>query len=291
MQYAMLIFSAVFLAVDFCINKIYQRIKGTSPAAGFGFNALLGLFTAMIFFVANGFKADITPFSALMAAAMGSVVMAYNLVGFRLLKSGTMALYTLFLMTGGMVIPYVYGLLFLDEPFFWLRTAALLLIMAGVVMSNFSGEKANVKQIIMCIAVFVLNGASSVISKVHQIEATLEIVDATEFVILTGFIKFLIAGVLYLFAKRGEEKREKCEKKATLSSLGLAFASAAVSGVSYLLLLLGAAALPATVMYPFISGGSIAFSAAAGVIFFRDKISGKLVISVLLCIVGMIMFL
>lgn len=282
----MLLMSAVFLAVDFCINKIYQRKKGTSPAAGFGFNALLGLFTAIIFLAANGFKLNITPFSVLMAAAMGCAVMGYNLVGFRLLKRGTMAMYTLFLMTGGMIIPYMYGLIFLGEPFSLVQMAALLLIFCGVVFSNVSKEKADSRQIFMCALVFVLNGASSVISKVHQIEATFEIVDATEFVILTGFAKFLIAGVLYFVYSRREPKGQK----GVLSTVGLVFSSAVVSGLAYLLLLLGAAALPATVMYPFISGGSIAFSSAAGVIFFGDKLSKKLVLSALLCIVGMIIF-
>jgi len=48
-QYLMLVVAATLLAVDFSLNKIYQKLKGTSPAAGFGFNSLLGLFTAIIF--------------------------------------------------------------------------------------------------------------------------------------------------------------------------------------------------------------------------------------------------
>ena len=282
----MLIFSALFLAADFCINKIYQRKNGTSPSAGFIFNAFLGLFTAIIFLAANGFKLTVTPFSAVMALLMGGVVMGYNLVGFRLLKSGSLALYTLFLMTGGMVIPYVYGLVCLDEPFSILRTAALVLILFGVAVANNSGEKANIKQLIMCLLVFLLNGASSIVTKVHQIELNFETVSATEFVILTGFAKFIVAGILYLFSK----KEVVLSKANVLTSAAIIFASAAASGVAYLLLLLGAAALPATVMYPFISGGSIAFSAIAGIIFFKDRLSKRVIFSSLLCIFGMIIF-
>ena len=221
-----------------------------------------------------------------MALLMGGVVMGYNLVGFRLLKSGSLALYTLFLMTGGMVIPYVYGLVCLDEPFSILRTAALVLILFGVAVANNSGEKANIKQLIMCLLVFLLNGASSIVTKVHQIELSFETVSATEFVILTGFAKFIVAGILYLFSK----KEVVLSKANVLTSAAIIFASAAASGVAYLLLLLGAAALPATVMYPFISGGSIAFSAIAGIIFFKDRLSKRVIFSSLLCIFGMIIF-
>lgn len=34
MQYILLVIPVVLLAVDFSLNKIYQRLKGTSPVAG-----------------------------------------------------------------------------------------------------------------------------------------------------------------------------------------------------------------------------------------------------------------
>ena len=58
-----------------------------------------------------------------------------------------------------------------------------------------------------------------------------------------------------------------------------------------MLQLLGEKTLPATVLYPFITGGSIVFSSLAGVIFFKEKLSAKLIISVMLCFAGTVMFL
>ena len=164
----LLILADMLMGADFALNKIYQRIYSTAPKAAFFFNALLGLITAVIFFVINGFSLKFSIYSFIMAGLMSLLVMSYNIIGFRLLRSGTMAMYTLFLMTGGMVLPYIWGLLFLNEQFSVLRTAALLLILFGVVLSNFSGERVNLKQIGMCTAVFVLNGCVSIISKMHQ---------------------------------------------------------------------------------------------------------------------------
>ena len=149
MYYLMLTGSAMLLGADFALNKIYQKIYGTAPKAAFFFNSMGALITAVIFFCINGFKLEFTVYSFVMAGLMGLFIMSYNVIGFRLLKSGTVAAYTLFLMTGGMVLPYIWGLLFLNESFSVLRTVGLIVILAGVVLSNFGGERVNIKQIAM----------------------------------------------------------------------------------------------------------------------------------------------
>lgn len=63
-----------------------------------------------------------------------------------------------------------------------------------------------------------------------------------------------------------------------------------MGGASYFLQLYVAKSLPATVLYPFITGGSIVFSALIGAVLFKEKLSGKLITSVVLCFVGTIMF-
>lgn len=289
MYYLMLTGAAMLLGADFALNKIYQRNYGTAPKAAFFFNSLLGIITAVIFFCINGFKLEFTVYSFVMAGLMSALVMCYNIIGFRLLRSGTMAMYTLFLMTGGMVLPYIWGLLFLNESFSVLRTVGLIVILAGVVLSNFSGERVNIKQIVMCVAVFVLNGFVSIVSKMHQSQTTFDSVNAAEFIILGGVFKFLLAGILFLVFKNKDssESGDNSLKKAVIIITSSAF----IGGVSYMLQLLGAKTLPATVLYPFITGGSIVFSALAGVTLFKERLSAKLIISVILCFAGTLMFL
>ena len=96
----------------------------------------------------------------------------YTMIGFKLMSMGSMTVYTIFLMMGGAIVPYIYGLIFLDEPITLPRVVALLMIVAAVVINSSGGKtgKQSVKFIILCIAVFLLNGAVSVVSKMHQIE-------------------------------------------------------------------------------------------------------------------------
>lgn len=66
--------------------------------------------------------------------------------------------------------------------------------------------------------------------------------------------------------------------------------SAAVCGVSFVLQLIPAKYVSATVVYPFITGGSILFTALAGRIAVKEKITKK-AIGLALCFAGTCMFL
>ena len=287
MQYLMLLGAAMLLAVSFSMQKIYREIKeGTRSACGY--NSVLGLFTAIIFFIINGCKFNFSPYSFLMAMLVNAFVTFYTLIGFKLLKSATMATYTLFIMSGGMIVPYIYGILFLNEDVSVLKIFGLLFVLGGVVFSNFSKEKINIKQLVMCVLIFLINGFVSVFSKLHQIEQVFYKVNAEEFVMIGGIFKFIFAGILFMFTKN--ENGSKQSKKIALPVLVIVI-SAAASGISYMLQLFGATSLPATVLYPLVTGGSIIFSSLAGAMFFGDKLSKNAVIGIILCFMGTVMFL
>jgi multidrug transporter EmrE-like cation transporter len=292
MDYLIIIIASLLLAVYFSINKVYQKQNGTSLRTASAFNSLIGLFAAIIFFCVNGFKINITWYSLIMATIYSSLIMVYTVLGFRLLKEGSMALYTLFLMTGGMLLPYVFGLIFLNEPFSWLKTIGLVVIMSGVVLSNLKGKSStNTLVLILCAIVFILNGFVSITSKIHQSVNSFPIVNTNEFVVLTGFVKFVVAGFLFLISKKDDSEISEKRPNAVIFIILLTLASAVVQGVSSSLQLISAIKLPASVLYPFITGGTIIFSSIAGVIFFKDKLSKQLIISIALCFIGTLLFL
>lgn len=293
MEYVMLVIAALLLAVDFSLNNVYQKVKGVSPKASLGFNSLAGLFTALVFFGINGFGLNLSPYSLILSAVINVLLIGYSFLGFRLMRYGNMATYTLFLMSGGMTVPYIWGILFLGEPPVFSRIIALVLVLSGITISNVEKEKKCTAQILMCIAVFVLNGFVSVISKVHQAEPVLKTVSAMDFVIIGGILKFVFAGILYLFMPRQDNNTEKNENKDVRWGIPLLIIilSAIAGGVSYLLQLYGASSLPATVMYPFVTGGSVVFSAILSAVIFKEKLSKKLIASVILCFAGTILFL
>lgn len=291
--YIMTIAAVILLAMDFAVNKAYQKKYGTTLEAGLKFNALMGLFTAVIFFAINRFKFEFSLYSMLMAGIVALSIMSYNILGFRVLKSGSMAFYTLFLMCGGMFVPYVWGVLFLQEKLSFMHLAGLILIISAMVLTANDKKLPSKRILALCVIIFFLNGISSVAGKMHQIEKTYFCISETEFVIATGVAKFVIAAVSYVIVRicKGKEPDNVYDNRSFKLGLLLIVISTLLSGLSYILQLNGAKNLPATVLYPLITGGTIIFSSMTGIMFFKEKISKRLILSIIMCFAGTCLFL
>jgi drug/metabolite transporter (DMT)-like permease len=102
----------------------------------------------------------------------------------------------------------------------------------------------------------------------------------------------VISGTAFLITKfAGKKGADAPSLKKRLPILLLILCSAIIGGVSYLLQLVGAKNLPATVLYPFITGGSMVFSSIIGIVAFREKPSKLLLFSIGACFIGTLMFL
>lgn len=287
-NYVFIIIADILLALQFVAQKKYQNMKGDGILSGLVFNALIGAVTAGIFLPICGFKPQITLFSTIMSFIMSVFMVSYMLISFYILKSGNMALYTLFLMTGGMMLPYIWGVAFLDEPFTLMRSAGLLLIIAAVVLSNTGAKRPPRLQLILCFAVFLLNGLVSITSKMHQVSTAFKPIDSNSFVFWSAIIKCVICIPIILFVKsKGRAEEYKADTKMLLPVV----AAAAFGGISYLFQLIGAINVPATVLYPLITGGTIVLSSLAGMIAFREKPTAAQWGGIILCVIGSCLFL
>ena len=73
--------------------------------------------------------------------------------------------------------------------------------------------------------------------------------------------------------------------------LAMISGAALIGGLSYLLQLVGARDLPASVLYPMITGGSIIFSTLSGMVFFKERPQRKQLLGILACFLGTLFFL
>ncbi|MBQ7320353.1 MAG: hypothetical protein IJW97_09315 [Clostridia bacterium] len=307
MKYYLLVLVAVIgLAVNFSLTKIYQNRTGTGFRISVLFNVITGAFTAVVFFFINGFmngfSFPITPFSLLMAVLMTLFCGSYTIIGFKIISMGDIAIYTLFLMLGGMMLPYFYGLLFLDEAFSPLRLIGLLLMIVSIVLSGTDNKSADEKKkssklfFLLCAVVFCLNGCVSITSKIHQLpENAADAITPQGFVMLAAIVRVIVFSVLYIGIRLHDKKLPPESRPApiriTPGILGIVLASALVDGVSYLLQLIGAAQLPATVLYPLVTGGSVILTALAGLLLFREKPGKRATVGIILCFISTFFFL
>ena len=79
-MYEMLVVLAdVGLTVQNLLTKLYQKRAGDGMEAGMLFNALLGGFGALIFFVAEGFRMEFTWYSLLMGVLIALCSVIYDI--------------------------------------------------------------------------------------------------------------------------------------------------------------------------------------------------------------------
>lgn len=314
-MYYFIVFAAVvLLALQFSTNKAYQLRCGTSVLASLRFTALSGFASSvvpLIVALAGGEGIKITPYSALMAALIAIFCGAYTFIGFRVMSLGSLSVYTMFLMLGGMLLPYIFGVLWLDEGISVCRIAGVLLLAVSLIFPVIAREKngrAGVLFFVLCGAVFILNGGVSIVSKLHQVNCTYASVGAASFSMWANLFNGIISSLMYVLFKIRLTDSDKAESAVdgTISKTGsvkngagckneaglisgagcksgagpiavIIAANAVCNGVSYMLQLVSAGHVPASVMYPMMTGGSMVLTAAAGYIFFRekpDKLSG-----------------
>ena len=284
--YIFLGIAAVLLSFQFAIEKKNQLSEGTDTVPSLRYNMLYGLFTAIFFFCINGFRAEITLFSVIFALAFAVLCLIYTLIGFRIMKSGNLSLYTLFLMSGGMIVPYLFGVAFLNEELTVLRVLGLMLMTAAITISGGIKTEGAKSILPLCIIVFFLNGTVSILSKCHAIN-TVQAVDCRHFVMLTGLGRFLVSGIGLLFCKPTKQTLHFSFRPMP----ALIVIAGVIGGVSYMLQLIGAANLPATVTYPLITGGCIIFSALSDVVFYKEKLTRQQLTGILLSFAGTFFFL
>ena len=285
--YVLIFLAALGCAVTFALTKVYQIKQGNTLEFGVFFNFISGLFGAILYFAICRFNVEITPFSLVIALLFTLFFGAYTIIGFKIMSLGSMAVYTIFLMLGGMVLPYFYGLIFLNEEITAVKVIALaMMIYAIILQKEDDGEKGRALFYILCIAVFILNGGCSIVSKVHQITEKFEVVLADGLILLKNILQFLIFGAMVPFVVKQGEKIFPVNAKIYL----LIIAITIVNNVAYMLQLVCSSYIPATVQFPVLSGGTIVFSALLGLICFKEALSRKQIAGIIVCVISTILF-
>ncbi|MCQ2431698.1 MAG: hypothetical protein MJ175_03750 [Clostridia bacterium] len=298
--------AVLLLSLQFCMTKFYQSKNGSAIRTSLLFTASAGLAVGVMFWVFAGFHISITPFSLLCAVGIAGLCLGYNLLGFRIFSIGSFAVFNLFLMLGGMMLPFLWGMLFLGD-YEAMSGASFIGRMAGIVLLTVSmalgcaGEKqtagADKKKkilfIVLCAAVFFMNGFVSVISKLHQIHDPSAIVGGTDFVFWTNSLNGIGSLIALLILSMKKEKKPMLSGKFPVWLLLVTVVIYALAnGVSYLLQLsVAASPLPASVQYPMMTGGSIVLSALAGRLFFGEKQSKTALCGTILAFAATFLFL
>lgn len=290
-DYLLVLLSVALLAFTFILSKVYQRRSGSDTGSAAVYNMVSAICSIIILFSMNGFIPEFTPYSLINAILRSGCGFLYSLIGFKILERGSMAIYMLFLMSGGMAVPAVYGWLFLGEDATPLRVVGIIVIMISIALSNSGIKKPDKRLLIMCCAVFLLNGGVSTFSKIHQANTTYEIVGTSSYALMGSLASLTMSTTAKLGETIKNAKKSIHKPSVKLSSILIIILSSIIGTASSLLQLEGAKNLDASVLYPMITGGTIALTGIFARVFFGEKPSRSEWIGIGLCIVGTCMFL
>ncbi len=296
-DYIFLFSACVCIAMQFTFNKFYEKKAVEKVWHLLFFPVITAVFSAVLFFALNKFGVSFGAFSVALAALNGLISILSLLCGIAVVKRGSVLVYTVFMMLGGMFLPYLYGMIFLGEPVKATRIIGILIMIFSLwlsVVPEWKQKKASKDKLfyLLCIAVFLLNGSVSVISKAHQIHPSA--LPTGDFLVWNYFFQLLFALIcfaLYFICLKDGAKEFVPEKRYIKNALLLALGYSVFCGLGYFLQLVAAKNLDASLLYPVVTGGTIFFTTVSARLFFKEKITAIMIVNMAFILVAMIVFI
>ena len=264
-MYLILILAAFLFAVQFLFNQQYRRLKGEGLDATMTFSLYTSAISFVILFALGGFQLHITWFSLLIAVLYAAVCLLSSYAGLKAFGTANLSVYSIFMMLGGMLLPFAYGILFANEALSFAKALSILLICTAVGCSFEKGaEGKNAYRFYA--AIFVLNGLVGVLSKIHLSVPSLA-VDSYSFMATIQLALLAMCLCYCLLSRQGIPKQS--------GKLYLCLSGYAVcNGIGNLFCQIALTSLPASVQYPIITGGVMVFSTLISLVR-REPIGGK----------------
>ena len=279
MYYGLITVSVLLFGGNFALNRNYQKGMGSGFFPAFFLSALSALAGILALFPINGFRFEFGWFPLGMALATTANSLTLTFCGLKTLGRVNLSLYSLFLMLGGMILPSVAGILWFEEPMTWAKGVCYLLILAALWITV---ERSEIKGGLPYYAgVFLLNGASGVLTKIYR-DATLPKISDSGYSLLCACCVFAVGGALALAFY--PQYRKKVPAVPPLFGFG----GGLLNQLANYLLLISLIHVPASVQYPMITGGVMIVSTVLAC-FTKDRPTKRQWLAVGLSFVGILL--
>ena len=280
---------AVFcFAGQFAFTKLYEgSVKQTNITAlvMLVFTSVIG---TLLYIFIGAFRVEFSAVSVFWAVLFALVMIPYYMIGIKVLSLGSLAVYGMFMMLGGMLVPFFYGVWFLRESVSVAQILGTVLLTGFIILQAVSQDKNTEKQSIktkaiffaLCLIIFFLNGLTGVIAKAHQISAGA--VDEVSFIVISCALTAIFSLILLAFEFL-RNRREKSRQVMTTLKFKPMWIMALIGATTYtgnFLHLIAASDVPASVQFPLVSGGVIVLFALVSFFAFREKLTVKEWISI-----------
>ncbi len=230
------------------------------------YTAVSGLFAMGFFWIAAGFRLQLSmefvPYSIGFAVAYGSCMISLNAA----IATGPLSITSL-MNSCSLIIPTMYGILFLKEPMKSTSYAGILFLLLAIFLVNVKKEKesrVSLRWGIAVVTLFVANGMCSTVQKMQQVKCGGAYKNEMMIVALGLVVIFCV--IVLLFRKTDwREECGKCYKYAPVSGVA--------NGALNLLVMITTAIMPSAVFFPLFSAGSMTVMFVISLVSYREKLT------------------
>lgn len=244
MYYGLIILSVIMFGMGFVANDSYQKREGDNIIAALWFSLISSVAGALILFCTNGFVFECTPFTLVMGIinAVSSILLTY--CGFKALGRINLSLHSLFMMLGGMALPFLQGILFYGEGISVQKCVCFLFICLSLTVTVKRSESKG--GAIYYVLIFILNGLAGVLSKIFT-ESGFEKTSAAGYSLIIALCSAVLSGAMLLFFRGGH--------RLSAGGITVAVAGGVVNRVANFILVIALMHVDASVQYPLVTGG------------------------------------
>lgn len=281
-SYIFVFLAVICFALQFAFTKIYEDTVGKSLNISLVMLVIISIVGSVIFFITGGFKVELSDISLIWSTALAIIMIPYYIIGLKVIHLGSLAVYSMFMMLGGMLVPFFYGILFLNEKISTGKFLGTLLIAFFIIFQALAqpskkeeknGQKTKIIFFALCLLIFFINGMTGVIAKAHSISDGA--VSESDFTVIYCFFTATLSLIFLILncIKNTGEKISEIKKVLKIKPfLTLTILGGAAYGGNYFLLL-AANHVPASVQFPLVSGGVIVLSALFSAFIFKETLS------------------
>ena len=267
-----------------CQNVFKKKFNKSCDGSAFFFTGMIAL-CAMLFFVAINRDFYYTPILLIPSAAFAISYALATIGAVLAIGCGSLAKSSL-IISFSLLIPSFYGILFLKEPItpsLWIGT---LLLITSFVMISYDKEefqkKGTWKWYVFVLLAFLGNGLCSTVQKAKQEYTPLG--DNLFMIVALG----MVAVIMLLISLLIKSDRSKI-KETVRHGVWPALVCGVANGLTNLLVIYLNPKIPASTLFPVISGGNVILSFLYSVFVIREKFSPRQIIGFLVGVVSIVL--
>ena len=314
MRFVSLALACICFSMQFIFTKLFQKRAGGTLHSAVWNSILSGTVLCAVLFFMNGFRVAFSASSVLFGLLYSVsivVCVSASVIGLSFESVGSMTFYTLL---GGMILPFVYGMVFLKErPSVFRWIGFVLLIAAAAVpfiaklsggdaelpssRGDHNGKRSRAKAFFCAAAVFISNGAVSIATTAAM--RAENAVGENDFLLTATVIRIGLCLLMlaYIGARRRiflpeDQKTGRAVRPAVFLLLfAICCGYALLNGAGNIFNLYCAGTMEASLQYPVISAACIVLSSLFGLLFFKERPGRGDIIGIAISLTGLVLFI